>query len=459
MESECPPVKAACVYSDLAGSLHLELISSLKESVVLLFAFILGWCLFRPAFRLFFGHRLNSVQRASGAANPCKLREDLKAEAHHVALDSTESSCPKAMMWSSHAISLAESRCQATAESDNFRVPGQEYHLALARTRARQQDVAGSRSCIEAVRCAGGIVDRRTSQIFMRACVQSGKMDMAAARFMDAIQQGWELDMRCFSLLVDGFCCTGDLEKAMMFFEMMLEQQHRPDAASIDALLACSLSQGRLKLLQKVMKVVEDFELPPSNSYLAARIRLCTARGELSQALDDFKELPKQFGFVPNAYVHGVLISTCYAFGQLESAIQVYQSMLSCGCQPDAKTYECLIRCCCGVGQFQEAVALVDEAFGLQKGSSRRTFIDAQVVEELLIALGRRGQAVCLGLPLVLRLQAANIEISEKIAAALVRAAASTENTSAATRCARERQRRRMEFQHWRHLRTARGCE
>ena len=56
----------------------------------------------------------------------------------------------------------------------------------------------------------------------------------AAARFMDAIQQGpmnlrcmifcraeasqfkwgWELDMRCFSLLVDGFCCSGDLEKA-----------------------------------------------------------------------------------------------------------------------------------------------------------------------------------------------------------------------------------------------------
>lgn len=362
MESECPPVKAACVYSDLAGSLHLELISSLKESVVLLFAFILGWCLFRPAFHLFFGHRLNSVQRASGAANPCK------AEAHHVALDSSESS-PKVMMWSSQ-ISPAESRCQATAESDNFRgVPGQEHHLALARTRARQQDVAGSRSCIEAVRRAGGIVDQRTSQIFMRACVQSSKMDLAAARFMDAIQQGWELDMRCFSLLVDGFCCSGQLEKAMMFFEMMLEHGHRPDAASIDALLACSLSQGWLKFLQKVMKVVEDFELTPSNSYLAARIRLCTARGELCQALDNFKELPKHFGFIPNAYVHGVLISTCYAFGQLESAIQVYQSMLSCGCQPDAKTYECLIRCCCGIGQFQEAVALVDEAFGLKKGA------------------------------------------------------------------------------------------
>lgn len=60
---------------------------------------------------------------------------------------------------------------------------------------------------------AGGIVDRRTSQIFMRACVQSGKMDMVAGdgsrgfRLRDATSAMIDLkaenrgNLRCFMQL------------------------------------------------------------------------------------------------------------------------------------------------------------------------------------------------------------------------------------------------------------------
>ncbi|CAE7227141.1 unnamed protein product, partial [Symbiodinium pilosum] len=51
--------------------------------------------------------------------------------------------------------------------------------------------------------------------------------------------------------------------------------------------------------------------------------------GELAQALAVFQEMPKNYGFVPNAYVHGILISMCHCFGKSESALQVYESMLS----------------------------------------------------------------------------------------------------------------------------------
>ena len=62
-----------------------------------------------------------------------------------------------------------------------------------------------------------------------------------------------------------------------------------------------------------------------------------------------------------------------------------------------------LVRSCCAVGHFEEAMALVYEALGLT--GRPRSFIDKALVEELLATLLRRGEARRLGLPFLARLQ------------------------------------------------------
>mmetsp|Transcript_110646 Transcript_110646/g.263778 ORF Transcript_110646/g.263778 Transcript_110646/m.263778 type:complete len:467 (+) Transcript_110646:148-1548(+) len=433
-------------------------IFDLQETAVLTLAFILGWFLFRLIFQLLPALSRAAKLKGTDGMGRCEMRPLTGAEPEVTSTKACEETkgdvLPRLLaprqgnaavldQTSARQIHSSCEECKVLIESSSDPLPGQESHLALARDRARHQDILGSANCIEAVRRAGGRVDQRTLRFFVTACAKGGMMDKAIACFQSALLEGLAPDFQSYSALVRGLCAAGQLDQATYFFYMMLEKGHRPDGLLADALLECCVSQSHLPLVEKVIAVMEDFELRPSNSTLAAHIRLCFARGELHQALQMFKEMPKQFGFTPNAYVHGVLISTCYSFGQCDSALQVHQSMLSCGCRPDSRTYECLIRCCFAVGHLSQAVALVDEALALRGGAvpARRTFIDARAVEDLLATLCRRGEALRLGLPLVKRLQASNFEISEATVAATARAAE-------AAPC--ERKQRRVEFQHWR---------
>lgn len=289
-----------------------------------------------------------------------------------------------------------------------------------------------------------------------RALETVSRLCAAVACFQRAAMEGSAPGARSFVALIRGLCSQGCVHEALQFFNLMLQWGSRPDASLVDALLECCVAQGQLELAEHVISVMEAYHLRPSNTTLAASLRLCYARGELDQALAVFQEMPASFGFVPNAYVHGVLISMCHSLGESESALQVYEKMLSRGCRPDARTYECLVRCCFGIGRFSEAVSLVDAALGLREPDGptpppRRTYIDGCVVEELLGALGRRGLARTLGKPLLRRLQASNFEISEDVATALVRAAEAEAQQAASESVL---QQRRIQFQHWRYLRA-----
>lgn len=491
-----------CSMEEVCEPGFVDFLVGMQEMVVLGLAFVLGWLLFRPVLSLLLGVPVRRAahmgeQRIPLGLNKLKLSGDAQSQdlsltkadddsSPKVATSNKarERSVPSISSFnedssrnvagdfglgppgksevSSHCLEdMKRQDCFNDSVNDksfpgNLDVPGQLYHLALARERARRQDIKGAGNCIEAVRSAGGQVDQRTLRLFIAACARAGKMEKAVACFQRAAVEGSAPGARSFVALIRGLCSQGCVHEALQFFNLMLQWGYRPDASLVDALLECCVARAQLELAEHVISVMGSYHLRPSNTTLAASLRLCFARGELDQALEVFQEMPASFGFVPNAYVHGVLISMCHSLGKSESALQVYERMLSRGCRPDARTYECLVRCCFGIGRFSEAVSLVDAALGLREPDGqtpppRRTYIDSCVVEELLGALGRRGLARSLGAPLLRRLQASNFEISEDVATALVRAA-EAETQQAASESVL--QQRRIQFQHWRYLRT-----
>mmetsp|Transcript_72357 Transcript_72357/g.172824 ORF Transcript_72357/g.172824 Transcript_72357/m.172824 type:complete len:418 (+) Transcript_72357:147-1400(+) len=394
-----------CSMEDVCEPGFVDFLVGMQEMVVLGLAFLLGWLLFRPVLSLLLGVPVRRAASTGEQRIPLglnKLKLSGEAQSQDLSLtkaddDSSpkvatsnkarERSVPSISLFnedfglgspgksevSSHCLEdMKRQDCFNETVNDesspgNLDVPGQLYHLALARERARRQDIKGAGNCIEAVRSAGGQVDQRTLRLFIAACARAGKMEKAVACFQRAAMEGSAPGARSFVALIRGLCSQGCVHEALQFFNLMLQWGSRPDASLVDALLECCVAQAQLELAEHVISIMEAYHLRPSNTTLAASLRLCYARGELDQALAVFQEMPASFGFVPNAYVHGVLISMCHSLGESESALQVYEKMLSRGCRPDARTYECLVRCCFGIGRFSEAVSLVDAALGLRE--------------------------------------------------------------------------------------------
>jgi len=477
---QLPRVEATGCIEPLEGS--FDFLGGLQEVVILTSAFVMGWFLFRPLMFLIMSQATPTAQKmapkSSSGCSECGTEEqfstdepavkDVAAPAQAENNDQeelhleTRSEAPLEDRRELHGLPRSSSldgeenqSVQATefeliesalqlARSDQT-VPGQNAHLALARWLARRQDLASASNCVESVRRSGGSVDIQTLRTLIIANARSGNMEKAGASLQEILETGQEPGFEAFSAMVCGLCLTGQAEEAVQYMKMMLERGLRPDAMLFDMLLESCASRNMLGLAEEVLSIMQDLDMHFSNSTLAANIRLYSSRGELSRAFTVFEEIPKKFGFEPNAYVHGVLISACFIHGRADLALKTYDCMLAAGCSPNAKTYECLLRSCLRIGDLQRAVDLVDEAMCLKMPAGdqselhiHRTFIEPKAVEELIVLLGRRRQAANLAVPLLERLEAANYEVSETLVLATARAAANETATATAIRPMRQ---------------------
>eukprot|EP00440_Ansanella_granifera_P016591 gb/GFBE01018024.1/.p1 GENE.gb/GFBE01018024.1/~~gb/GFBE01018024.1/.p1 ORF type:complete len:554 (+),score=106.56 gb/GFBE01018024.1/:1-1662(+) len=335
---------------------------------------------------------------------------------------------------------------------------GQASLLSLARWLARRHDLASARQCVEAVQRSGGKVDRRTLKALIVVCAQGGNMEMGSTYFEQLMSESIAPDFATFSAMIRGFCNASRTEEALSHLELMLKHDLHPDAMLFDALIESCALRNLLAPAEQALLIMQKLAVQPSNCTLAACIKLYSSRGELSRAVTVFEDMPKQFGFEPNSYVHGALISACFRNGRPDLALKSFENMSSQGCTPSAQTYEYLVQCCLSLGDLNKAMSLVDEALCLRQSGEadqspaidvRRVSIEPKVVEDLLSLIGRRREATKLGVPLLQRLAAANIPIAERVSDSILRAAAleAGHAASPATQC-----QRRAEFNCWRNF-------
>lgn len=337
-------------------------------------------------------------------------------------------------------------------------VSGQAALLPLARWLARRQELAGANKCLDTVRRSGGKVDIRTLRALCVASARGGELDVAASYFSEiSSAQGAVPGLRLFSAMVRGFSIYGDAKQAVVYVRRMVAHGLRPDAMLFDTLLEACANQNLFSLAQEILQAMEDLCVHASSATLASQIKLYATRGEVLKAYAAFEDVPKKHLFHPNAYVYGLLISTCIAHDRADLAQDAYVRMMDAGCSPSARTYESLVRVYLRLGEYAEAVSLVDEALCLQRpqqddaaaqqGSSRvPAIIEAKVIEEVLTLLGRRQLAKSLALPLLQRLEAASFEVPESLVEAMFRAANAQEKPSLAS----ERAQRRARLDMWR---------
>jgi len=346
------------------------------------------------------------------------------------------------------------------ASSTGWRVPlcrhGQAAFLALARWYARRQDVGHAIICYQAVRAVTGSTDLATHRSILVASVRSADMAKADALFEDLISTNNIPDATAFSAMICGHCSAGNIDKATHYFRLLQESGIVPTAPLFDAILDGCAWMNMPALVEQVLADMEATGVPPSTTTLSILMRLHGLNRETEEALALFEELPRKHGLKLDGHAYGTLISVCLKNDVYDMAWNAFERMSADGCMAHARIYERLIAACLRRGLLDHAVHVVYDALGITQQQETmkdepvvtpRLRLQAKTIEDVLTLIGRRRQAARLGAPMVERLQAAGVEISESLVDSVLQSAsASSEFPSSLLH------QRRSQLQEWRNF-------
>lgn len=220
------------------------------------------------------------------------------------------------------------------------------------------------------------------------------------------------------STIAKGYCMKGDLNMAFEVFRNMQKDCMVQDSIVYNTIMDGCIRHNRLDLADKLLEDMEANDIAPSNFTLGILVKLYSRRRQLDKAFDRIESLSKRFNFTPNSQVLSCLVCACLNNNALEMASKVFQQLRDCPSGIDAKAYSAIIGGYMRHGLLKEAVALVEEAYGLA-GSSRRLAhgqaVDHEALVRLLQALARRGLRDELAVPLLGRLRGAGVNLDSRV--------------------------------------------
>lgn len=277
--------------------------------------------------------------------------------------------------------------------------------------------------------------------VLVDAQARVGAMDDVSAVVESMLECGITPDVITYSTIVKGYCVKGDLDKAFEVFRSMQQNGMAADSIIYNTMLDGCTRHNRMDLADLVLEDFEKYKIKPSNFTLGILVKMHGRRGQLDKAFQVLEELPRRHGLQPNTQVKAALMSACLNNQDVKQALEVFRSLQAGPQGADAKAYGAMIAGMLRCGHAEEAVRLVEEAYGLSAehgraapsglpagGSSRRSDatarkpglppsqqLEAEQLELLLRTLAQRGELEKLGVPLVKRLRAARVPISGRL--------------------------------------------
>lgn len=237
-------------------------------------------------------------------------------------------------------------------------------------------------------------------------------------------EDGLEPDYITYSTIVKGYCVSGDIDKALSVFTG-LTQSLSSISVIFNTILDGCMRHNRLDLADRLLEDMDKQGVVPSGYTLSLLIKLYGRRRQLPKALAVMQEFPRKYNFSVNAQVMTCLMGVCIHNNSIDKALEVFEEMRALGA-PDGKAFSLVILGCIRYGLLDQAIKLVEEAYGIgtrrpwSKGASQQvpiaTGLDEEPLQQLLRALTQKGLMESQGVPLMQRLQAVHPTISSDCA-------------------------------------------
>mmetsp|Transcript_52524 Transcript_52524/g.96773 ORF Transcript_52524/g.96773 Transcript_52524/m.96773 type:complete len:1027 (+) Transcript_52524:134-3214(+) len=247
-----------------------------------------------------------------------------------------------------------------------------------------------------------------------------GAMDDVGLLVKSMAPHGCTPDSITYSTIVKGYCFRGDLDKAFEVLRDMQQNQMATDSVIYNTLLDGCVRNNRMDLADTLLEDMERFRITPSNVTLGIMVKMYGRRKQLGKAFHVVEEIPKKHGFKANAQVKTCLMSACFYNHDVDLALKVFEELRDSDQGADWKIYASMISGTLRHGRLEQAVAVVEDAYGLNPGAKTAALspgqgLETESLEQVLRAIEERGQMESMGVPLIRRLRAARIPICGKL--------------------------------------------
>jgi pentatricopeptide repeat protein len=307
---------------------------------------------------------------------------------------------------------------------------------------AIRKDAQGALDILDKMSVEGHAPNLVTINTVIDACCRAGQLEECVKVFNRVPELGMEPDRITYSTMIKGFARDGDLDGAQTFLRRMEAAGFRSDYSIFNVLIEAAAIRSRFDVADMAFNQMLAEGLTPSSYTLMILIKRHGREGNVQKAGELLHTLPEKYGFKVSANIYSTYITVCIQHNQLQAAFKVFEQMKTYGPAPDAVTYEKLITGCTRVGQTDNAIKLVYDAYGIGSsgktsgratpGTSRVQTLDHAVLERLVDVLNQRGLAESHAVPLVQKLRAANVSLPQGVVTATLRGAVREDKAASA---------------------------
>lgn len=271
-------------------------------------------------------------------------------------------------------------------------------------------------------------LDLKFNTVVYNALIDSqarvGAMDEVTKLVESMAPKGCTPDGITYSTIVKGYCIKGDLDKAFEVFRSMQGSGMAVDSVIYNTVMDGCTRHNRMDLADKVCEDMEKYNIKPTNFTVGILVKMWGRRRQLDKAFAAFEDIPRKHGFQANPQARTCLMCACLTNNRADRAIQVFEALKQVEGGADAKAYGSLFSGLLRLGELQKAVALVEDAYGLNEESQGQKahrglpvgqHLESDSLEQLMNGLTQRKLMESLGLPLLDRLRAAKVPIPGRL--------------------------------------------
>ncbi|KAJ1283203.1 hypothetical protein BS78_03G110200 [Paspalum vaginatum] len=217
------------------------------------------------------------------------------------------------------------------------------------------------------------------------AIKKQGEVLDACNFLKEAEKSGFPVDLAMYSIVVDGLCKGGYLEKALDLCESMKKEGLHPNIVIHNSVLSGLCQQGCLTEAFRLFDYLENSKMLPTIITYAILIGALCREGLLDDADRLFHKMPTK-GIRPTTRVYNLLINGYCNFGLTEKALELMSRLEELFLLPDCFTIGAIINGLCLKGLH--AKGRIEESRGIL-----REMFQCKEVVELINSVGDKIQA------------------------------------------------------------------
>lgn len=203
----------------------------------------------------------------------------------------------------------------------------------------------------------------------IKGFVKSREVDKVLQVY-DTMCQHVKPDTITFSLVLKALCDARRMEEALVFFEKICADGHRPDDIMFNNLLAGCIVCKNMSLGEKLVDDMLSLNIKPSCATFSILLKLYADQKAAPRALEMLKAMETTYGVQPEQRLYIQLIHACFRMRQWHFGLDAFNAMIAQHGTPSQAETAALLRACISFNLFDAAVQLCSLA--LESGGQVR---------------------------------------------------------------------------------------